>query len=58
MLREADTGSLINRIHKRQATFFGYLMRREKQEHLVTSGMVEKKKSKREQKSGKRCWMD
>ena len=40
--------SLINRmpsIYNYQATFFGYLMRREKLEHLVTTGMVEGKRS-------------
>ncbi|GFR59708.1 endonuclease-reverse transcriptase [Elysia marginata] len=30
---------LINKIRKRQATFFGHIMRRERQEHLVTTGM-------------------
>ncbi|GFS10149.1 hypothetical protein ElyMa_003054400 [Elysia marginata] len=30
---------VINRIRKRQATFFGHIMRRERQEHLVTTGM-------------------
>ncbi|GFR58227.1 hypothetical protein ElyMa_000024600 [Elysia marginata] len=29
----------INKIRKRQATFFGHIMRRERQEHLVTTGM-------------------
>ena len=41
---EADTTrSLINRLHKSQATFFGHLMRRETEECLVTSGMIEGK---------------
>ncbi|GFS15739.1 endonuclease-reverse transcriptase [Elysia marginata] len=31
--------ALINKIRKRQATFFGHIMRRERQEHLVTTGM-------------------
>ena len=35
-LQEADTTrSLMNRMSKRQANFFGSLMRREKLEHLV-----------------------
>ncbi|GFR99776.1 endonuclease-reverse transcriptase [Elysia marginata] len=32
--------ALINKIRKRQASFFGHIMRRERQEHLVTTGMV------------------
>ncbi|GFR98662.1 RNA-directed DNA polymerase from mobile element jockey [Elysia marginata] len=31
--------ALINKIRKRQVTFFGHIMRRERQEHLVTTGM-------------------
>ncbi|GFS09325.1 endonuclease-reverse transcriptase [Elysia marginata] len=31
--------ALIKKIRKRQATFFGHIMRRERQEHLVTTGM-------------------
>ncbi|GFS14638.1 endonuclease-reverse transcriptase [Elysia marginata] len=31
--------ALINKMRKRQATFFGHIMRRERQEHLVTTGM-------------------
>ncbi|GFR62243.1 endonuclease-reverse transcriptase [Elysia marginata] len=31
--------ALINKIRKQQATFFGHIMRRERQEHLVTTGM-------------------
>ena len=40
-IQEADTTvSLTNRICKHQATFFGLMMRREKLEHLVTTGMI------------------
>ena len=50
-LREADTTrSLINRIRKRQATFFGHVMRREKLEHLVKTGMIEGKRSRGKQR--------
>ena len=35
--------SLINRICKCQATFLGHMMRREKLEHFVTTGMIEEK---------------
>ena len=50
MLREAGTTrSLIYRIRKRQATFFGHVTRREKLEHLVTIGMIEGKRSRRKQ---------
>ena len=46
MFREADTkGSLTNRIRKLQATFFGHVMRRDKLEHLETSGMIEYKRN-------------
>ena len=41
VLREADTRSIINRIHKHQTTFFGHVMRRQKLEHLVTIGMID-----------------
>ena len=53
VLREVDTRSLTNRIHKCQATFFGHVMRREKLEHLATTGMIAARES-----SVKRCWMD
>ena len=44
-LREADTTrSLIIRTRKRQATFFGHEMRREKLEHLLTTKMIEGKR--------------
>ena len=49
IIREADTiRSLINRIRKRQAVIFGDVMRREKQEHLVTAGMMEGKQHKKD----------
>ena len=41
VLREANTRSIINRIHKHQTTFFGHVMRRQKLEHLVTIGMID-----------------
>ena len=41
-LPEANTTiSLIYKIRKRRATFFGHDMRREKQDHLVTTGTME-----------------
>ena len=46
VLKEAQTSrALVNKIRKRQATFFGHVMRREKMEHLVTTGMLEGKRS-------------
>ena len=49
MLSEADTiRSLLNRLRKHQATFYGHVMRREKK-HLVRTGMVEGKCSKGKQ---------
>ena len=44
VLQEANTTrSLINKIHKCQATFLGHVMRRKKVEHLVTTRMIERK---------------
>ena len=49
MLRQTDsTRSLI--IRKRQATFFGHVMRREKLDHHVPSGMIEGKLIRRKQR--------
>ncbi|GFR75307.1 eukaryotic translation initiation factor 3 subunit F [Elysia marginata] len=40
VLNETKTKrALINKTRKRQATFFGHIMRRERQEYLVTTGM-------------------
>ena len=47
MLREAHTArSLLNRIRKHQVTLFGHVMRREKLEHLIKTGMIEGKRSR------------
>ena len=47
VLRESDTTrSLMSKIRNLQATFFGHVIRREKLEHLVITGMIE----------GKRYW--
>ena len=57
VLREIDTiRSLINRIHKWQANFFGHVMRRVKLEHLMTIGMI--KVNAAGENSVKRCSMD
>ena len=51
MLREADTTrSFMNRIPKRQATFCGHVMRREKLEDLETTGMIVIKRSSGKQR--------
>ena len=56
-LLEADTTkSLINRIRKGQATFFGHVIRREKLEHILTTGVIEGKCSA--ENSMKGCWMN
>ena len=48
VLQEADTRrSLINRIHKHQATFFGHVKRREKPEYLLTIEMIEEKQQEK-----------
>ncbi|GFO07736.1 hypothetical protein PoB_003424100 [Plakobranchus ocellatus] len=50
-LEEAHTTRLlISKIRKRQATFFGHVMRREKLENLVTTGMLEGKRSRGKQR--------
>ena len=54
LFREADTTrSYIKRIRKRQETFLGRVMRREKVEHLLTTEMIEGKRSR--ENSEKRC---
>ncbi|GFO12223.1 MORC family CW-type Zinc finger protein 3 [Plakobranchus ocellatus] len=51
VLEEAHTRRLlISKIRKRQATFFGHVMRREKLENLVTTGMLEGKRSRGKQR--------
>ena len=45
MLREVDKRSLINRIHKCYAIFFGHVIRREKL-HLVTTRTIKGKCSR------------
>ena len=37
--------TLINKIRKRQATFFGQVLRRENMEHLITTGKIQGKRS-------------
>ncbi|GFO28036.1 hypothetical protein PoB_005454100 [Plakobranchus ocellatus] len=44
------TRLLISKIRKRQATFFGHVMRRERLENLVTTGMLEGKRSRGKQR--------
>ncbi|GFO31777.1 condensin-2 complex subunit g2-like [Plakobranchus ocellatus] len=51
VLEEAHTTRLlISKIRKHQATFFGHVMRREKLENLVTTGMLEGKRSRGKQR--------
>ena len=51
VLKEAHTSrALVNKIRTRQTTFFGHVMRREKLEHLITTGMMEGKRSRRKQR--------
>ncbi|GFO36016.1 hypothetical protein PoB_006252100 [Plakobranchus ocellatus] len=51
VLEEAHTTRLlISKIRKRQATFFGHVMRREGLENLVTTGMLEGKRSRGKQR--------
>ena len=50
VLKEAHTSrALVNKIWTRQTTLFGHVMRREKLEHLITTGMMEGKRSRGKQ---------
>ena len=42
--------SLVNEIRKRQATFFGHVMRKKEAEHLVTTGKTDGKRSRGRQR--------
>ena len=44
--QKADKRSLVCRIRKHQANFFEHVIRRDKQEHLATTGMMEGKDSR------------
>ena len=61
VLRETDTTtSFIHEVSKRQANLLGHVMRREKIEHLVTTGMFEGKRStgkKLEKMDGLTKWL-
>ena len=47
VLKEAETNrSLVQKIRKKQATFFGHVMRREGLEHFLTTGKIDRKTSK------------
>ena len=51
VLKEAHTSrALVNKIRTRQTTFFGHVMRRQKLEHLITTGMMEGKRSRGKQR--------
>ena len=50
VLKEAHTSrALVNKIRTRQITFFGHVMRRERLEHLITTEMMEGKRSRGKQ---------
>ena len=42
--------SLLRKIRRRQARFLGHVMRRQKMEHLVTTGKIEGKRSRGRQR--------
>ena len=51
VLKEAETErSLIKRICERQAKFLGHILRRGELEHLITTGMMEGKRSRGRQR--------
>ena len=51
VLKEAHTSrAIVNKIRTRQTTFFDHVMRREKLEHLITTGMIEGKRSRGKQR--------
>ena len=65
VLKEAETNrSLVQKIRKQQATFFGHVMRRGRLEHFLTTGKLDRKRSKgrqREKNAGQPevlvgCW--
>lgn len=53
--------ALLNNLRKRQATFFGHVMRREKLEHLVTTGKLQGTRScgrqRKRMQDGLSAWM-
>ncbi|GFO27491.1 endonuclease-reverse transcriptase [Plakobranchus ocellatus] len=60
VLNEANKRrSLVSPIRKRQATFLGHLMRREKLEHLVRTGKFEGKRGRQREKimDGLATWL-
>ena len=51
VLKEAETNrSLVQKIRKQQATFFGHVMRQEGLEHFLTTGKLDRKRSKGRQR--------
>ena len=49
--KEVETNrSLVQKIRKQQATFFGHVMRREGLEHFLTTGKLDRKRSNERQK--------
>ena len=51
VLKEAETNrSLVQMIRKQKATFFGHVMRKEGLEHFLTTGKLDRKRSKRRQR--------
>ena len=47
VLKDAETNrSLVQKIRKQQATFFGHVMRREGLEHFLIAGKLDRKRSK------------
>ena len=51
VLKEAETNrSLMQRIRKQQATFFGHVVRRESLEHFLTNGKLDRNRSKARQR--------
>ena len=51
VLEEAETNrSLVQKIRKQQATFFGHVMRKEGLEHFLTTGKRDRKRSKGRQR--------
>ena len=51
VLKEAHTSrAIVNKIRTRQTTFFGHVMRREMLKHLITTGMMEGKRSRGKQR--------
>ena len=62
VLKEVESNrSLVQKIRKQQATFFGHVMRREGLEHFLLTGKLDRKRSKGRQRekmlASRKSWL-